>query len=59
MRSEIEYHNECIEQLISEEKTAKPEKEEKVLPQTEKNQHIEKSVEEKIQNALELLSDKK
>ncbi len=58
MRSEIEYHNECIEQLNQKEETSV---EEPVVEHQNKEQApvIEKSIEEKIQFALELLNDKK
>ena len=58
MRSEIEYHNECIEQIENSSETVVQEKPETHEP-VEQTPVIEKSIEEKIQVALDLLADKK
>lgn len=59
MRSEIEYHNECINKILNAGKQANVEQESKKEVVVEKAQVIEKSVEEKIKFALELIADKK
>lgn len=58
MRCEIEYHNECIEQIENKDNSIKnKEEEQQQIP--EQTPVLEKSVEEKYQIALEFLNDKK
>ena len=58
MRAEIEYHGHCIRQLENE-KTIEKEKKEEQIVQEEVKQVKEKSIQEKIDIAIELWNDKK
>ena len=58
MRAEIEYHGHCIRQLENE-KTIEQEKKEEQIVQEEVKQVKEKSIQEKIDIAIELWNDKK